>query len=265
MSSSRSRSRKTSLPSRSGYAPLRIAKLVSRAQIGSVATDGSGNVTTLGSYSVGTTSPFLIKPSNMGWVADLAAHFASWRLLKCRFVYTARTSVVSEAATAISGGVAVFGVLDDPARTVTPGSNLYELRSARQVRLDRDWTLDYVPTGPQAVWLETSMNSGSGTSISRQTCAGVLLAASVLQSTIASQVLGMLEVDFHVEFKGACLYVAPTMQVELKSESKKEEVVSAQASRSATARQSPLSLGGDFELVTIPLRRAKAEESKAPC
>ncbi len=243
---------------------MRMAKVSSRAPIGVISTDSSGLVTSIGSFGPGTTSPFLIKPSNMGWIADLAAHFAQWRLLKCRFVYSSRFQAVSDTSTSLSGGIAVIGVGDDPARTVSPGTNLYELRSARQVRLDRDWTLDYVPTGPQAGWLETSMNSGTGTSISRQTCCGVLEMASTVASSFVSQQCGYLDIEFVAEFRGAAIYSVPTLSLEQKLEAKKEEVVSAQAPRFAAARQSPQSLGGDFELVAIPLRRAKAEESKTP-
>ncbi len=240
----------SALPSsRRGYAAMRECRVVSRSVIGEVKYDGSGNISAIGAFTPGTTSPYLIMPANMGWVADLAAHFAQWRLRKCRFVHSAVRQLVDPAF----GGTQTFGVIDDPARTITPGSNLYELRSARQVRGDRDWTLDYVPTGPQAVWLESSRNSGTGTSITRQTAAGVLEAASSFATSEVSSTLGILSIEFDIEFRGACCYASPTLSAPLATEEKKEVPASG-----VKATPKAQSLEGDFELVAIPFRRSGA-------
>jgi hypothetical protein len=205
------------------YLPTRMCDIQSRAAIGAVATDSGGGITSIGAYGPSTSSPYLIKPINLGWLADLGAHFAYWRLKKCTFVYTPRYKTpASTAAVPCSGGVAVFGVNDDPARDTSTGSNMYELRSAKQVDLTAPWTLDYVPTGPQADWLQTSQDGGTGTSIVRQTCAGVLQASTPVPSSFLSINVGYLEIIYHVVFKGAQLFVAPTMAAreEKKVESK---------------------------------------------
>jgi hypothetical protein len=238
-----------------GYMPLRQCQIVSRVPIGYVTVNGSGAMSSIGAFTPGTSTPYQIQPLNLGWLVDLAAHFAYWRLHKIRFVYTPHNpSPASTVAAPVTTGVAVFGVLDDPGRTVTPGANLYELRSARQVSLSERWSLEYVPTGFAAQWLFCSRSGSTGVNTERMVSAGTLLATSVTNSTLVSQNLGYLEAEYHVSLKGASLFVAPTLSTSV--EEKKEPVeTKAVASAASFARAAAAAALGSEEYELVEFRR----------
>lgn len=234
-----------------GFMSNRTASVTSRCPVGTLNLDGSGNITTIGSYTrtASASTDFLLKPVNFGWVADLASHFAYWRLRGLRFKYRPTISMVTTNSTVVSNGVVMWGVEEDVGRLVpTPTTSILELRSAAEFDLSRPATLQYTPTGPSASWLDASQGSTAITlALSRQSCAGCLAFGQRIASTIVSAAVGDVYLEFDIEFKGSALLSVPT-SIESASEEKKESVVQKVPLR-ATARE--FLSDADYELVDL--------------
>jgi hypothetical protein len=157
----------------------------------------------------------------LGWIIDLAAHFAYWKLHRLRLVYKPRfVSPAATAAAPASAGMLLVGVVDDPARLPTSGFNIMELRSAGEYDLSRPFALDYIPTGRAADWLWCDRENSLTNSNIRQVDAGVLVFNSSIASSFVSGTIGMMYWEFDVSFKGASLYQAPTLALSAGEEKK---------------------------------------------
>lgn len=246
-------------------ASSRNAHLITRCPLGTglcTLTSG-GAITTLGGFAAsGSSAVFEILPINLGWVADIACHFAYWKLHRMTLCYTPVYHAVTNSVGLATAGTAAFGFSDDPANIVGSSvATLLELRSGGEFELDRKWALSYKPTGPQSDWLYTSSVGSSQTgSNMRLASAGQILAATSVGSTSGfySGSTGRLELIFEISFKGAVPYRVPTLLADGESERKQstEERKSSSSltgSAATAARAKALSLdsGGDYELVEV--------------
>jgi hypothetical protein len=176
---------------------------------GTVTTDGSGVVSTIS----GLTRVELT-PLNLGGLilSDLVNHFAYWKLHRLRIVYVNNANVTNVSVSApVFAGTVMLGVEDDPPAVATTGGGIMELRSATEFRLDRDWSFDYIPTGPQAQWLFTDKFASTAQSTARQVDAGSLEWQSGLTSSWHNTVVGRLHFEYDVSLKGARPRLTPSL------------------------------------------------------
>jgi hypothetical protein len=222
-------SKKKSLSSMNGrVVSTRTAHVVSRCPLGTgdLLLSGSGGLTTnsFGGFPVSGSTAWQPRPINLGWVADLASHFAYFKLNRITLKYAPRFRPVVDAALSTAGVISV-GFADDPARATsgTPAV-VQELRSAGEFSLDRAFSLDYVPTGPQGRWLFSSEVVAPGTTADRICSPGIFIGAmsSVATATFYGVTVGRLELIFDISFKGAVAYVIPTEMSPDRPESKTE-------------------------------------------
>ena len=238
----------------------RTAQIVSRTPFGTgtVLTNAGGSVTSLGSYTLSSTGVLELRPLNMGWIADIAAHFAFWKLHWLRLVYVPTVDGVSTTSTAIQNPVLALGVCDDaPLNAVSSAASILELRGAKEFTCNRRTVIDYIPKGIQADWLFTTAAGSTAASMLRQTCAGVVLGYASHAGSFLSTDVGHLYMEYSVAFKGCKYYSAPTLlSVERSLENKysSEERKSSKDDSGVAAKSVPLQ--EEYELVTIPLRRA---------
>ena len=248
-------------------AMLRNLHSITRCPVGTGALTlgGGGDVSTtgLGGYAPnGSSGVFEIIPINLGWVADVASHFAYWKLHRATLVYTPRFHAVTNSVGLASAGTAAFGFADDPANIVgSSAAALLELRSGGEFEMDRKWTLSYKPTGPQANWLYTTTAGSSQTgSNMRLGSAGQILCSSFTTASTSgfySQVVGRLELIFEISFKGAVPYRVPSLflgdaeQKQSTEERKSSSSLTGSAATAARTKALSLDSGGDYELVEV--------------
>ena len=243
----------------------RNAHLISRCPVGTglLSLTSGGAISALGGFSPsGSSAVFEIIPINLGWVADLAGHFAYWKLHRMTLVYTPTYRAVTDSAALLSAGTAAFGFADDPANIVGSAvATIQELRSGGEFSLGSAWSLSYKPSGPQADWLYTTTVGSSQTgSNMRLASAGQLIAASSVAASglfYSATSHGRLELIFDVSFKGAVPFRVPSLvqdgggEQKSQSEERKAQPASTDALR-ATAKAKALSLdSGDYELVEV--------------
>ena len=238
----------------------RTATIVSRASFGTeiVGTNGSGVVSNLGGFTLSSTGVLELRPINMGWIADLAAHFALWRLHWLRLVYVPAVRGVSTTSTAIQNPTLSLGISDDPAMNNVAGSSaVLELRGAKEFSLDQRTVIDYIPKGICADWLFTTAAGSTAASAVRQSSAGCVVAYAPHAGSFLNTDMGHMYMEYSVTFKGCKAYSVPSLlgvDRPLEQKYSSEERKSAKADSGAAAKSTPLQ--EEYELVTIPLRRA---------
>jgi hypothetical protein len=260
-----SKSKKAPLSSlNSRCAMLRTAHIVSRCPLGTgnLALTSGGAISTIGGFSPnGSSAVFELLPINLGWVADLASHFAYWKLHRISLCYTPTYHAVTNSVGLATSGSAAFGFNDDPANIVgSSAGTLMELRSGGEFELDRKWSLSYTPTGCQADWLYTSSVGSSQTgSNMRLASAGQILGVSTVLSTsglYSAAQIGRLELIFELSFKGAVAYRVPsfisTGESERKTSSEEKKVEAKSATAAAVLRTPRQSTPAEeYELVEL--------------
>lgn len=213
MSYERKMKKRSLAPLNGRVASKREAHIITRLFLGTsgnLVLDGSGNVGTasLGGFDTAGSGAFELRPANLGWIVDLASHFAYWKLHRASLVYTPMFQSVS-GATAYNQGTVAIGFQDDPnVPSSVTGPNVLELRCSGEFSEQRRFKLDYVPDRKslQAGWLYCDATTTSTTSAQqRLTSAGVLVAKSTAASGLSGSV-GRLELIVEISLRGAVGY-----------------------------------------------------------
>ncbi len=260
--------RTKTLPGMGGCVQQRDAHIITRIVPGNgtITVDSGGLLSQIGgTWSFIGSNVFELKPSNFQWLADLANHFAYWKLHRATLHITPLYMNVGTGTTGFLNGVAEFGFQDDPylqSSTLGGVSAVLENRSSGEWSMARPFTLDYVPKGPQAGWLycDSAAAGSTNTSTVRLSSAGSLLGASAVASPFASLTVGRVVITLDVSFKGSKAFQPVTLALEAK-EAKSEQKVEAKAVTTVPAvkstptgagSSSQLPAAGDYEMVEIP-------------
>lgn len=249
----------------------RDAHIVTRFPLGTgnLSVGASGTVTTggVGGFNTNGTGSYLLRPTEMGWIADLASHFALWKLHRLTLMFTPTRRIVTTFADLTAGstvgtGVVVVGFNDDISRpTAATAAVIQELRSSGEFDLGRPWSLSFKPTGIAAGWLYCSKES---TSDPRLVEAAQLCMVSSA-ATAANLTVGRLELIVDISMKGAAPFSTPLLDRPLIGavEEQKSSPPSRGAGAPTGAQAGSRGDGGDeYELVQIPLRRVPLLKEK---
>jgi len=226
----------------------------------------AGSVTTggVGGFNPGTSGAYEIKVTDLGWLADLASHFALWKLHRLTLVFTPTRQVVTTFADLTAGstvgtGIVCVGISDDvDAYTAATPAVIQELRSSGEFALGHPWSLSYRPTGRASEWLYTSKESGSD---KRLVAAGVLVMASSAV-TAANLTVGRLELIVEVSMKGAVPFRTPLLCAPTPISSAEEQKSSQLVKSAAKVAGDQASSEQEYELVPVPIRRVPQLKSQ---
>lgn len=206
-----SRGRK-STGSRRGTAPKKSSSSAflrrsSRIGDGNVDVNSSGFIDTstgfggFASYTAGGTC-FMLRPVNLGILADIATHFEWWRLHEFTLHYQPLFRPVSTSATAVVPGTILLAFTEDvnrlPASAPASGT-IIDSESAREFDLDRafSWTVR-----PKNLFGKMATTVSASSYDLRTSTAGAITFVTSQPSSFISGIIGKIYLSWEVSLSG---------------------------------------------------------------